>query len=201
MRPLGRLFLADGLEARVHLPLHCVVSMTIIPTTRADHRIAWLAALAITIHIMESALPSPLPGVKPGLANVVTLVVLYRYGWKAAAWVSGLRVLAGSLLLGTFLSPAFVLSLAGAFCALLALAPAAWMTCAAPRWAPGPIGCGVLAAWAHMAGQFWVAYLLFVPHEGLFHLLPILLTVSLVFGVLSGTVADVVIKRLEAACA
>jgi len=174
---------------------------TALPTTRADHRVAWLAALAITIHIMESALPSPLPGVKPGLANVVTIVVLCRYGWASAAWVSGLRVLAGSLLVGTFLSPTFVLSLSGAFCALLVLAPAAWMARWAPRWAPGPIGLSVLAAWAHMAGQFWVAYALFVPHEGLFHLLPILLTVSLVFGVASGAVADVVIKRLEAASA
>ena len=170
-------------------------------TTRTDHRIAWLAALAITIHIIESALPSPLPGVKPGLANVVTIVVLCRYGWAAAAWVSGLRVLAGSLLLGTFLSPAFVLSLSGAFCALLVLAPAPWIAQVAPGWAPGPIGYSVLAAWAHMAGQFWVAYLLFIPHEGLFHLLPILLTISLVFGVISGAVADVVIKRLEATSA
>ena len=168
-------------------------------TTRTDHRIAWLAALAITIHIMESALPSPLPGVKPGLANVVTIVVLCRYGWVAAAWVTGLRVVAGSLLLGTFLSPTFVLSLCGAFCALLVLAPATWITQVAPGWAPGPIGYSVLAAWAHMTGQFWVAYLLFVPHEGLFHLLPILLTISLVFGVASGAVAGVVIKRLEAA--
>ena len=44
-----------------------------VPTTRQDHRIAWLTALAITIHIAESALPSPLPGIKPGLANVVTI--------------------------------------------------------------------------------------------------------------------------------
>ncbi len=172
-----------------------------LATTRADHRIAWLAALAITIHIMESALPSPLPGVKPGLANVVTIVVLWRYGWAAAAWVSGLRVLAGSLLLGTFLSPTFVLSLCGAVCALLALAPTLWAKRALPVWAPGPMGWSVVAAWAHMMGQFWVAYVLFIPHEGLFHLLPILLAVSLVFGVASGAVADVVIKRLEAATA
>lgn len=173
--------------------------MTIVSATRADYRIAWLAALAITIHIMESALPSPLPGVKPGLANVVTIVVLCRHGWTTAAWVTGLRVLAGSLLAGAFLSPAFVLSLAGAICALAVLLPAAWLTDAAPRWAPGPIGLSVLAAWAHMTGQFWLAYVLFIPHEGLFHLLPILLTISLAFGVASGVVADVVIKRLEAA--
>jgi heptaprenyl diphosphate synthase len=32
--------------------------------------------------------------------------VLVRYGWGTAVWVSGLRVLAGSLLLGYFLAPA-----------------------------------------------------------------------------------------------
>ncbi len=42
-----------------------------IRTTAEDHRIAWLTALAITIHIMESALPAPVPGLKPGLANVI----------------------------------------------------------------------------------------------------------------------------------
>jgi len=174
-------------------------SKTALTTTRDDHRIAGLAALAITIHLLENALPSPLPGVKPGLANVVTIVVLCRYGWGAAAWVTGLRVLAGSLLLGTFLAPTFALSLAGAVCALAALAGAQAGARALPRWALGPVGYSVLAAWAHMVGQFWVAYRLFVPHEGLFHLLPILLSVSLVFGILSGVIATLVLTRLEAA--
>ena len=44
-----------------------------IQTTAEDHRIAWLSALAITIHIMESAIPAPLPGLKPGRANVITI--------------------------------------------------------------------------------------------------------------------------------
>jgi heptaprenyl diphosphate synthase len=78
-----------------------------IQTTAEDHRVAWLAAPAITIHIMESAIPSPLPGLKPGLANVITIAVLIQFGWRSAAWVSILRVICGSLLLGTFLSPTF----------------------------------------------------------------------------------------------
>ena len=49
-------------------------------TTREDHRIAWLAALAITLHIVESALPSPIPGVKPGLANIITIIALIQFG-------------------------------------------------------------------------------------------------------------------------
>ena len=57
-----------------------------IQTTAEDHRIAWLTALAITIHIMESALPAPVPGLKPGLANVITIIVLLQFGWSSAAW-------------------------------------------------------------------------------------------------------------------
>ena len=81
----------------------------VIKSRRDDVIIAALAALAITIHVAESALPSPLPGVKPGLANVITLVVFCIYGWRAAAWVSLLRILVGSILIGTFLSPTFFL--------------------------------------------------------------------------------------------
>ena len=87
-------------------------------------RIAWLTALAITIHVIEGSFPSLLPGLKPGLANVITIAVLIRFGWVSAAWVSLLRVLMGSLILGTFLSPTFILSLTGALCSVAILAPA-----------------------------------------------------------------------------
>ena len=85
-----------------------------IKTTADDHRIAKLAAFAIGLHLLEAVMPSPLPGVKPGLANIVTLFVLYRFDFATAAWVSLLRVFASSLLLGNFLSPTFALSLSGA---------------------------------------------------------------------------------------
>ena len=96
-------------------------SLMLIQTTHEDHRIAWLTALAISIHILESAIPSPLPGFKPGLANVITIAVLIQFGWRTAAWVSFLRVVCGSLLLGTFLSPTFVMSLGGAIFSMAVL--------------------------------------------------------------------------------
>ena len=58
------------------------------------------AAAAIALSVVEAAIPLPLPGVKPGLANIIALIVLARYGWREAVWVSLLRVVAGSLLLG-----------------------------------------------------------------------------------------------------
>lgn len=165
--------------------------MQLIPTPE-DHRIAWLAALAIVIHIAESALPSPLPGIKPGLANVISVAVLIRYGWTAAAWVTLLRVLVGSLLLGTFLSPTFVLSAGGAVCSTLVLGLASRL----PGRGLGPVGYCALAAQAHMAGQFALAYAVFIPHAALLHLLPVLMSAALLFGVLSGIITATMLKAL-----
>jgi len=92
-----------------------------LPTTQEDHRIAWLTAAAVLIHIFESAIPTVLPGLKPGLANIVVITVLVMYGWRTAAWVSILRVLVGSLMLGTFLSPTFMMSLSGALASVAML--------------------------------------------------------------------------------
>ncbi|MEW6254214.1 MAG: Gx transporter family protein, partial [Planctomycetota bacterium] len=83
-----------------------------LPVTAEDRRLARLAALAIGLTLAEAALPSPLPGVKPGLANIVILLVLLQHGWRAAAWVSALRVLGGGLLLGSLFAPGFWLSAA-----------------------------------------------------------------------------------------
>ena len=57
-----------------------------------DARLARFAALAAAVHVLEAGLPSPVPGIKPGLANIVTLIVLLRHGWRAAVVVTLLRV-------------------------------------------------------------------------------------------------------------
>ena len=166
----------------------------LIQTTREDHRIAWFAALAITIHIAESALPSPLPGVKPGLANVVTIVVLMQFGWRMAVWVNLLRVVAGSLIIGTFLTPTFILSLSGALVSTSSLVLLAQL----PKPLQcSPIGYSITAAMLHMFAQFWVAYWLFIQHEGLFHLLPPLMTTSLFFGIVSGGISAAILANLN----
>ena len=163
-----------------------------IQTTRDDHRIAWFTALAITIHIIESALPSPLPGIKPGLANVVTIAVLILFGWRMAVWVNLLRVLTASLLIGTFLSPTFILSLSGALASTIILVILSQL----PGKGCGPIGYSVAAAISHIIAQFWVAYWLFVQHDGLFYLLPLLVTISLIFGITSGVIVTIMLRKL-----
>ncbi|MGD8689621.1 MAG: Gx transporter family protein [Gammaproteobacteria bacterium] len=164
-----------------------------IALARDDRLVAAFAALAIAIHVLETVVPSPLPGIKPGMANVVTLVVMLRYGWRMAAWVALLRVLAGSLIIGTFLTPTFMLSLSGALASLGALG-LAWL--ALRRWLGG-VGYGVISALAHVAGQVGVAFAVFVPHPAILALLPILMTMALLLGLVSGTICNVVINALR----
>ena len=155
--------------------------------------VAGFAALAIAIHILEAAFPSPLPGVKPGLANVVTVVVYLRYGLRMAAWVALLRVLVGSLLIGTFLSPTFLLSATGAVLSLLTLG----LVGSVGKRMVGALGLSVAAALAHMSGQIWVAYTLFIPHPAILNLAPLLLTAALIFGAVSGIIAASLVHLLE----
>jgi heptaprenyl diphosphate synthase len=164
-----------------------------ITTTPDDHRVARLAALAIGLHLLESAIPSPLPGVKPGIANIVTLFVLYRYDFGTAAWVSLLRVFAGSLLFGNFLSPSFALSLSGAICSLMLLRAGMLLP---SRWF-GPISLSILAAFAHIAGQLAVVRLWLIPHAGMAYLIPVFAAAALVFGMLNGLIAARLLRDNE----
>lgn len=161
-----------------------------LTVSETDRRIARYAAAAIALTVAEAALPSPLPGVKPGLANIVVLLVLLRHGWREAAWVALLRVVAGSLLLGQFLAPGFFLALTGASASLAVLACAARLP---QRWF-GPVTASVLAAFAHIGGQLLLARVWLVPHDGVFLLAPILAASALVFGIVNGLIAAQLMK-------
>jgi heptaprenyl diphosphate synthase len=157
-----------------------------ISTTAQDHHIAKLTALAIGMHMFEAVIPSPLPGVKPGVANIVTLFVMYEYGFATAAWVSLLRVFASSLLLGQFLSPTFVLSLSGAILSLTVLFLAQYL----PKKYFSAISLSILAAFAHIAGQLIIVRLWLIPHTSVVYLIPIFALAALFFGLLNGLITS-----------
>lgn len=73
--------------------------------------------LALGLHIFEAMIPMPtdlmVPGVKLGLANIVTLYVIMNFGTRDGIVVSILRTLLGSLMSGTFMTPTFYFSFAG----------------------------------------------------------------------------------------
>ena len=156
-----------------------------LKTTPEDHRVARLAAAAIALALTDSAIPLPLPGIRLGLANSITLIALARYGWATAAWVTGLRVVACGLLLGHFLSPAFFMSLAGASCSLCALA----LSIRLSRRCFGPLTWSLFAAFAHIAGQLSLARLWLIPDNGLLYLVPVFAAAALVSGTVNGLIA------------
>jgi heptaprenyl diphosphate synthase len=155
-----------------------------LAVTPEDRRIARLAVIAVTLTLAEAALPSPLPGVKPGLANIVVLWVLLQHGWRDAVWVSLLRVLAGSLLLGSFLTPGFWLSASGAITSLLALGVAHRLPA---RWF-GPVSLSLIAAFAHLAGQLTLVAAWLLPVAAVLALLPIFALAALVTGLANGLI-------------
>jgi heptaprenyl diphosphate synthase len=170
-----------------------------VTTTEAPYRridedrlVIGLAALAVALHVIEAAIPSPLPGIRPGMANLITLLAFFRYGWRIACWITVLRVIGGSLLIGTFLTPTFILSVAGAALSLAALALARPLV----ALGAGPVGIAALAAVAHVLGQVAIAWLLFVPHPGLWALAPVLMAAALPMGVATGLLVALTLRRL-----
>ncbi|MCA1925664.1 MAG: Gx transporter family protein [Thiobacillus sp.] len=163
--------------------------------TAEDRCMARLAALALGLTLAEAVIPSPIPGVKPGLANIIVLLVLLQYGWRAAAWVSGLRVLAGGILLGMLFAPGFWLSAAGACASLAALAAARHL----PARHFGPVSLSVIAAFAHIAGQLALAAAWLLPAAAIFKMLPVFAAAALVFGTVNGVAAARLLPRMALA--
>lgn len=138
-------------------------------------------ALAMILSFVESQIPplSTVPGVKLGLANIVTVFLLYRLGWREACVVSAIRVLLSALLFGSFVS--LMYSTFGAVMSLLFMVPL-------KRFSPfSPIGVSVLGAVAHNAGQILAALILLGNAAIVYYLVPL---------VISGTVAGICIGLL-----
>lgn len=155
-----------------------------IAITRRDQQIAALTTLAISLHVLEASVPSPLPGVKPGIANIVVLFVLYRFGWRTALSVSLLRVLAGGLLFGQLFTPTFFLSLSGAMCSLLVLYVAERL----PRQWFSAVSLSILAAMAHVLGQLLLVRWWLIPVAQTWLLLAPLLSAGVLFGLVNGLI-------------
>ena len=162
-----------------------------IKTTLLDHQIAQLSAIAIGLSLIESVLPSPMPGVKPGIANIITLYAIYRFNFKTAMWVSILRVFATSLILGQFLSPTFMLSLVGSLLSLLTL----YFSIKLPSKFFSPIGLSILSSFAHITGQLLIVRLWLIPHTSIWYLIPIYSAAALLFGFINGWITYRLLKH------
>jgi heptaprenyl diphosphate synthase len=161
---------------------------------RDKQRLALLAAFAIALHALERLIPAPLPWFKFGLANVAALIVLLLYGFKTAMMITMVRVFAGSIIAGTFLGPAFALSLAGGLAGILAMAA---LHRAMPS-AFGPLGISLAGALAHNLAQLAAAHLLFIRNmDAILLAAPFILFIGVLTGAVNGLFAAFLLMRLK----
>jgi len=162
-------------------------------STRRLVYLSLLLAMATALHLLEGffPIPLPLPGVKLGLANIVTLLVLYLYDLRAAMTVAIARVFLGSLLGGTFLAPAFFLGLTGAVTSTLIMALLVKKTSCF-----SPMGISLTGAVSHNLGQLLMASFL-LQNQAIFFYLPVLLLGAIPTGLVTGYLLQGLLERLE----
>lgn len=158
-------------------------------------RAAALVAAACVLQVAESLIPHPVPGVRLGLANIVTLVTLAELGLGAAMEVALLRTVVASLVLGSFLTPGFLLSFFSAAASTVVMWAFWRLSARFSSLGFSIVGVSVAGAVAHNASQLYLAYLLLVRHEGIFYFAPWLAVSGVVTGWLTALVAAEVLRR------
>jgi len=155
--------------------------------------LALLLGTGIILFLFETLLPRPLPWLKPGLANVATILALYFYGAREAIGITICRVFIGGMIIGTLFNPAFILSFGGGVCATIAMALTKRL------WDAyfSVFGISLLGAFFHNITQLALTYFLIIQKFEIFFLIP-LITVSAVFtGFIVGLASYYLLKNTE----
>ena len=153
-------------------------------TTKQLTLCALLTAMALALSYLENLFPLslaiPVPGVKLGLANIVTVFALWALGPGQTLLILLARCFLGSLFAGNM--NALIFSLLGGLCAL------GTMVFLSRRRGLSLYGVSVGGAAAHNCGQIAAAVLTLGSAAPLYYL-PVLLAVSLLTGGLTGLVS------------
>ena len=152
---------------------------------------ALLTAVALTIFVVELNIPLSvgIPGVKLGLANIVTVVAFFLLGPGDAAAILYARILLGSLFSGQIMALWYSLA-GGTLCYLATLLLRKFLT-DRQLWVAGVVG-----AMAHNVGQMTVA-LAVTRTPALLYYLPVLMVSGIAAGLFTGLTAQFTHNRLK----
>lgn len=153
--------------------------------------LALFTAISLTVWIIEAQIPVPVPvpGVKLGLASVVTLITMALLGrWEALA-VLVVRVVLASLFAGSFSMILF--SLAGGLLAWAVMALTVGLFEEKQLWI-----VSVFGAAAHNAGQLFAAMAV-TKTWTLVSYAPVLLAAAIVTGAFTGVLAVNICRALR----
>ncbi len=157
------------------------------------YRIALLSAYAIAIHSFENLLPTPIPWLRLGIANIITLATLVLYGFRAAMMVTLIRVILSSIFIGTFLGPGFIMSFGGGVTSTFAMGVVFSLF---PRLF-GPVGLSLIGALFHNMAQLFLAYVMFVQKiEPILIISPVLILLGTLTGIMNGVIGGMLIKSI-----
>ena len=157
--------------------------------TRKITLLALLTAIALTIFMVEAQIPAlvPIPGIKLGLANIVTVFAVFALGPKDACLVLAARIFLGAVFAGNFST--FFYSAAGGALAIAVTIGLRKILTKKQLWVAGALG-----AVAHSIGQMAMAVLL-TGTPGLIVYLSVMMAVSIVTGTFTGLCAQFLVNR------
>lgn len=158
--------------------------------TEKTAQLGLLTALALIAGYIELLIPMPvgIPGVKPGLANLVVVWALYALGPYEALAVNGMRILLSGFLFGNL--SMILYSLAGAAMSFVC------MYLAKKSGAFTILGVSIVGGVTHNMGQLLVAMAV-LETKSLIYYGPVLLAAGLVTGAVIGILAGEVEKRVH----
>ena len=150
---------------------------------------AMLTAIALTIFMVEAQIPAlvPVPGVKLGLSNIVTVFAVFALGPGEAALILAARIFMGAVFAGNF-STVFY-SAAGGLCAIAVTIGLRKILTRSQLWVAGALG-----AVAHSVGQMAMAVLI-TGTPGLLAYLPVMIVCSIITGLFTGLCAQLLLNR------
>lgn len=151
--------------------------------------ISILSALAIGLGLLESWIPTVIPGVKLGLANLVILIAMMSIGFWGAFAIDMAKVLIVSLLSGTFGQMGFVMSLVGSLLSFFAM-----YLITRFKNTFSPVGASAAGGYLHILGQMFVA-VIYLGTWDIFYYFPIASLLSLASGILMGILALLILRN------
>ena len=151
--------------------------------------LALLSAIALTIFMVEAQIPAlvPIPGIKLGLSNIVTVFTVFAIGpWEGAA-VLFVRIFLGAVFSGNFSS--ILYSAAGGICAIAVTMLLRRILSKKQLWVASCLG-----AIAHSVGQMAMAVLVTgTPSIAIY--LPVMIACGIVTGLFTGLCAQLLVNR------
>jgi heptaprenyl diphosphate synthase len=153
--------------------------------------LALLSSVALIIFVIELRIPNPfpIPGVKLGLANIVTVYAVFRYRSSETAMIVTVRLLLGAMFSGN--PSALLYSAAGAIVCLCGMLLLRRILPEKQIWL-----CSVIGAMLHNIGQITAAVIIMQSFSVAAYL-PILLVTGSLAGAFTGVCAQLLLNRIK----